>query len=83
MDKILRRLETFRARGSDGQLYSVHGYEHLRRLDVFSAGEDQWEPIGVAEYKLADGRALQAEPDGSLVVADSGVRLERALAATP
>ena len=83
MDKILRRLETFQARGSDGQLYSVHGYEHLRRLEVFSAGEDQWEPIGVAEYKLADGRALQVEPDGTLVLPDSGVRLERALSTTP
>lgn len=80
MDKILRRLETFQTRGSDGATYSVHAYEHLRKLDVFTAAQDQWEPIGVVEYKLADGRLVHAERDGSLVVAGTDVRLEREVA---
>lgn len=79
MDKKLQRLETFHARGSDGERYSVHGYEHLGRLDTFIAGPEQWEPLGIVEYKLADGRAVTVGRDGSMVVDGSGISLEREL----
>jgi hypothetical protein len=77
MDKRIHRLETFTARGSDGKTYSVHGYEHQRRLDAFSADAGQWEPTGVAEYKLPDGRHVDLADDGTLVVAGSDLRLKR------
>lgn len=77
MEKKLRRLDTFSAHGSDGQTYSVHAYEHLGRVDAFIAAQEQWEPLGVAEYKLADGRPVSVRADGSMVVAESGVQLER------
>ena len=56
MEKTLHLLETFTARGSDGKAYVVHGYEHLARLDAVRDTLGQWEPTGLAEYKLADGR---------------------------
>jgi hypothetical protein len=77
MEKRIRRLETFTARGSDGNTYSVHGYEHQRRLDAFGTSPDQWEPTGVAEYKLPDGRHVDLDADGTLVVAGSDLRLKR------
>jgi len=77
MDKRIRRLETFTAHGSDGKTYSVHGYEHQRRLEAFSADPEQWEPTGEAEYKLPDGRHVDLTDDGTLVVAGSDLRLKR------
>lgn len=77
MEKRIRRLETFTARGSDGKTYSVHGYEHQRRLDAFSADPDQWEPTGEAEYKLNDGRHVDLSDDGTLLVSGTDLRLQR------
>ncbi len=77
MDKRLRQLETFAARGNDGKTYSVHGYEHLGRIDAPSAAQEQWEPLGMAEYKLADGRSLRERKDGSFIVAGDGLELRR------
>lgn len=77
MDKRIRRLETFTAHGSDGKTYSVNGYEHQRRLDAFSDQPEQWEPTGLAEYKLPDGRHVDLNDDGSLVVAGTDLRLQR------
>lgn len=77
MDKKLHRLETFAARGSDGRVYSVHGYEHLARVDAITGAPEQWEPTGEAEYKLADGRHLQMQQDGSLRLPDAGITLQR------
>jgi len=77
MDKKLHRLETFAARGSDGKLYSVHGYEHLGRVEAFIAAQEQWEPLGIAEYKLADGRHVTMKQDGSMIVDETGVELKR------
>jgi hypothetical protein len=79
MEKMLHLLETFNARGSDGQLYRVHGYEHLARLDVVPGAQDDWESTGLAEYKLADGRRIDVDKDGTLRLADSGVQLRRAV----
>jgi hypothetical protein len=77
MEKKLRRLETFSARGSDGQVYSVHGYEHLGKVDAFIAAQEQWEPMGINEYKLADGRRVDVKRDGTMTVVDTGVQLQR------
>jgi hypothetical protein len=76
MEKMLRRLETFTARGSDGRTYSVEAFEHLARVDVFADPQGQWEPTGKAEYRLADGRAIEVEKDGSMRVAGTGVTLQ-------
>jgi hypothetical protein len=76
MEKKLRRLETFFARGDDGKTYAVEAYEHLARVDAFVDPHGHWEPIGVAEYRLADGRHVRVDPDGAMVVDDSGVRLQ-------
>jgi len=77
MEKRICRLETFTARGSDGRTYSVHGYEHQQRIETSGAQPEQWEPTGIAEYKLPDGTHVDLAPDGSFVVPDSGLRLER------
>jgi hypothetical protein len=78
MEKMLHQLESFTARGSDGKIYTVRGYEHLARLDAVRDVQGQWEPTGVSEYKLEDGRPLSVAKDGSMTIADTGVRLERA-----
>lgn len=77
MDKMLHLLETFPARGSDAQDYVVHGYEHLARLDGVPDLLGQWEPTGLAEYRLADGRRIAVDAQGTMYVPDTGVRLER------
>jgi hypothetical protein len=77
MEKRLRQLETFVARGSDGKTYSVRGYEHQGRVDAFISAQEQWEPLGVAEYKLDDGRHVDMAADGTMVVSGSDVRLSR------
>lgn len=77
MEKMLHLLETFTARGSDGKTYVVHGYEHLARLDAVPSLQGQWEPTGLAEYKLADGRRVSVDHDGAMSVPSIGVRLER------
>ncbi|HJV60929.1 MAG TPA: hypothetical protein VJ743_08270 [Albitalea sp.] len=76
MDRKLHLLETFTARGSDGRPYVVHGYEHLARLDAVPDPQGQWEPTGVAEYRLADGRRVEVDKHGVMTLADSGMRLE-------
>ncbi|HEX4233076.1 MAG TPA: hypothetical protein VH041_02105 [Caldimonas sp.] len=77
MEKTLRRLEAFKARGDDGKMYAVHGYEHLARVHWPAAAHEQWEPTGQAEYKLADGRPLDVDRDGAMRVHGSTLRLER------
>jgi hypothetical protein len=77
MDKMLRRLETFTARGDDGRLYPVWGYEHLARVDLAADGRDHWEPTGQAEYKLPDGRPLTVDDDGTMHLVGTGLRLRR------
>lgn len=75
MEKMLHLLETFTARGSDGNEYAVRGYEHLVRLAEDERGA--WEPAGVAEYKLADGRHVRVDADGTMSVPALDVTLER------
>jgi hypothetical protein len=77
MEKMLHQLESFTARGSDGKTYTVRGYEHLARLDAVRDVQGQWEPTGISEYKLEDGRPLTVAKNGTMTIADTGVRLER------
>jgi hypothetical protein len=76
MEKMLRRLETFAARGSDGKTYSVQAYEHLARVDAILDAQGHWESTGLAEYRLDDGRHVRVHKDGSMTIDDTGVRLE-------
>lgn len=77
MDKMLHLLETFNARGSDGRDYVVRGYEHMVRLE--DSMPHAWEPTGQVEYKLADGRHVRVEADGTMSVPQLGVTLERSI----
>lgn len=77
MEKMLHLLETFSARGSDGQSYRVHAYEHLARLDAVPDTQGQWEPTGLTEYKLADGRHVDVDKDGAMTLSSTGLRLDR------
>ena len=74
MDIRLHLLESFEAKGSDGQPYKVCGYE---RLALVPGSADQWEPTGVAEYRLADGRHVEVGKDDVMRLAASGVVLSR------
>ena len=58
MDRKLHLLESFTAQGPDGQTYKVFGYEHLVRDETFAGPDEHWEPTGVSEYRLADGRRV-------------------------
>lgn len=77
MDKQLHLLETFRAREAGGMVHTVHAYEHLVRpvpgTDPFMG----WEPTGLIEFRLDDGRMVMMSPDGSLHFPGSTDRMER------
>ena len=72
MEKTLRLLDSFSARGNDDKTYSVHVYEHLAKVELMTAGEEQWEPTGQIEYKLADGRPLEVSGDSDAVMRVAG-----------
>lgn len=78
MEKKLHFLESFTAQGSDGKEYKVCGYEHLVRDETAVDGIEHWEPTGVFEYRLDDGRRVDAKPDGSMRIADSDTSLKAA-----
>jgi hypothetical protein len=75
MDVRLHLLDTFAATGSDGRRYKICAYERLALAPV-SAG--QWEPTGVAEYRLEDGRHVEVGQDDTMRVAGSELVLRRA-----
>jgi hypothetical protein len=83
MEKMLHQLETFGARGTDGQSYVVRGYEHMARLEAIPDSHGQWEPTGVVEYKLADGRPVQVDKAGRMTIAGTDVSLQREHVAQP
>jgi hypothetical protein len=66
MDRKLHLLESFDARGQDGKTYRVFGYEHMVRDDSVAGAVEHWEPTGLAEYRLADGRRVEVGTDGSV-----------------
>lgn len=75
MDIRLHLLESFGAVGSDGQRYKVCAYE---RLALVPGSAERWEPTGVAEYRLEDGRYVEVAKDDAMQVAGSGIALTRA-----
>jgi hypothetical protein len=74
MDIRLHLLESFAATGSDGQTYKICAYE---RQALVPGSADQWEPTGVAEYRLEDGRHVDVGKDETMRVAASGLVLTR------
>jgi hypothetical protein len=75
MDLRLQLLDSFMAQGSDGATYKVRAYERLAPDLSLGEGSDRWESTGVAEYRLDDGRVLDARPDGSWQVPAAGLVL--------
>jgi hypothetical protein len=82
MEKKLHLLDSFMTRGSDGVAYKVLGYEHLARDPSLTDGLEHWEPTGQSEYRLADGRRVEVQADGSMRIAGSNVALTRTVAET-
>jgi hypothetical protein len=76
MDMRLQFLESFVAKGSDGESYKVCAYERLVRDLSIVDGLDHWQPTGEAEYRLADGRAVAVDKRGVMRIDGSGVLLE-------
>ena len=66
MDIRLQLLDSFQAEGSDGNSYKVRAYD---RLVLAPGAEDDWEPSGVIEYRLEDGRRVEVGADGTARVA--------------
>ena len=75
MDMRLHLLESFTANGSDGQPYKVCAYE---RLALVPGSAERWEPTGMAEYRLEDGRHVEVAKDDAMRVAGSNIVLTRA-----
>lgn len=75
MDLRLHLLETFTAKGSDGASYKVCAYERMTPDVSLPHDGERWEPTGITEYRLADGRIVQVEHDGKMRIAGSGVEL--------
>jgi hypothetical protein len=71
MDMKLHFLESFDAPAGDGKTYHVRAYERLVR-DESLPGAERWEPSGVAEYHLDDGRLVDVRPDGSIRIVQAG-----------
>ena len=77
MDRKLHLLETFVAQDDQGASYKIFGYEHLVQAHASPEFQQQWEPTGIAEYKLAGGGHVDLESDGVLRIAATGLRLKR------
>ncbi|MEJ7930761.1 hypothetical protein WG922_12345 [Ramlibacter sp. AN1015] len=77
MDMRLQFLESFFADGSDGQRYKVCAYDRLARTEG-AAGVESWEPTGQVEYRLSDGRLVDARPDGTLRISGGDVTITSA-----
>jgi hypothetical protein len=76
MDYKLHLLDSFSARGADGQTYKVCAYEHLvQDRSLPTDGREHWEPNGEVEYRLAGGESVEEMADGSLRVRSSALTL--------
>ncbi|HEX6707657.1 MAG TPA: hypothetical protein VF169_23070 [Albitalea sp.] len=73
MDKKLHLLDSFAARGPDGQVHKVCCYEHMVRDASLPPDMDRWESTGLAEYRLADGSRVEMLSDGSFRKIESRV----------
>jgi hypothetical protein len=83
MELRLQFLESFPVQGSDGGSYKVCAYERMARDQSVADGLERWEPTGVLEYRLEDGRLVDARGDDSMRIAGSSVELTRAAATHP
>lgn len=72
MDLRFQLLDSFPARGSDGNSYKVCAFDRLAHVPGTA---DDWEPTGQAEYRLEDGRPVEIAADGTMRVAGSAVVL--------
>jgi hypothetical protein len=71
MDKKLRLLVTFLARGDDGAACKVMAYEPIRHVDPPPDGQRPCKPTGLTESRLAaDGRVDLASDAAMPGVAD-------------
>jgi hypothetical protein len=75
MDLRLQLLESFSATGSDGATYKVCAYDRLAPDLSLPPGEQRWESTGEVEYRLADGRRVELQRDGTSFIAGSQVQL--------
>ena len=76
MERKLHLLDSFGAQGSDGKAYKVCGYEHMTRDEnLVVDGQDHWEPTGVSEYRLSDGRGVDMRADGSMRITGTDITL--------
>lgn len=76
MDQLhLHFLESFMTKGSDGASYKVLAYERMAPQVHLTHTGDTWEPTGVAEYHLKDGRLVDVDREGTLRIAGSNVVL--------
>lgn len=75
MDMRLHFLESFMAKGSDGSRYKVMAYERMAPDVPFTHMQQEWEPTGVTEYHLPDGRLVDVSRDGAMHIANSSVQL--------
>jgi hypothetical protein len=80
MDIQLHFLESFRVQGADGRSYKVCAYERMGRDASMPHGIERWEPTGVIEYRLEDGRLVDARRDGTLRIAGTAIELQRSAA---
>ncbi|TFZ05691.1 hypothetical protein EZ313_03245 [Ramlibacter henchirensis] len=77
MDLKLQFLESFKVVGTDRQEHKVCAYDRMARNQALPGGE-HWESTGVVEYRLEDGRLVEALADGSLRIHGSNVELRHA-----
>lgn len=83
MELRVQFLESFQVRGSDGGTYKLCAYERMARDESITDGLERWESTGVLEYRLDDGRLVDARDDGTMRIAGSGIALTRVPAGTP
>ncbi len=81
MDLKLQFLESFEVVGADGQVWKVRAYDRMARNEALPDRE-HWESTGVVEYRLEDGRLVEALPDGSLRIHGTDVELQRTAGST-
>lgn len=78
MNHKLHLLDSFPARGSDGNLYKVRAFEQLARDDSpMAVAREMWEPTGRTECRLDDGRCVELTRDGVMRIAGTDVSLQQ------
>ena len=77
MDKRQHLLETFKTVGSDGQIYLVHGYEHLAHLEGTPDFDAHWQPTGRAEYRVSSGEPITVHANGDMALPAKALVLRR------